>query len=390
MKKIEIKTDELAKGIKFASNFIAKSPIVEITKELFLELKPDSKTLVIFGTNLNEGGFIEVEVEKIENIKENVKFTLPKKLSGILKTIEDGFVEVELKFKEDSVSETIFHTNKSTFKFQQYSSADEFPAMEKNIKADNIFSLNLEKLKQGLEETAFSISKKNENTPALENVYIDLNNDKVKLVATDTYRLSYVEFENSNYLEDSLNFFITPNIISVVEKFKGDAENIEIKLQYQDSEISKIFYEYKNKVIFNQNISDKFPNYNLVLDNGNPYETEIVIDVDKIKPQLKRIKGLLNIYEETDVIQLSVTENEISFIKRQGDSKFIDEKLEVDFEYKQDLNIHFSTDYLIDFVNNINEDKFKLQLENKLNPLMLKQTNEERKFEGLIMPVRAN
>jgi len=388
--KIDIKT--LIEGVKFANNFVDKSPIMEITKDLFLELDPNKNLLTIFGTNLQEGGFTEVQVEETKEIEEKIKFLLPKKILTVLKTIDDMAITIKLKEKDLNITEVIFTTEKSEFKFKQTSNGDEFPALSDLKEIDYDLNLNINKLKNSLSEISHATAKQNNgDSPALENIYVEIQKQAAKLITTDTYCLAYASFVTEDTFDKNLNFFITPNIASVIQKFKSDEENINIRLLHQGEEVSKIFYQYDNKTVFNQNISAKFPNYNLVLDTNSDYDTNITINTKKLKPQLKRIKSILDIHNESDVIQLKITKDNIQFLRDQGDQDyFIEENIDLEYKYDKDLSVYFSIDYLIDFIKNIKDEEFNLTLESPLNPLRIKQENGERIFKGLIMPVRSS
>ncbi|MFW5795070.1 MAG: hypothetical protein ACOCV1_06260, partial [Bacillota bacterium] len=370
-----------------------KNPIIEITGDLFLELNPVSKMLTVFGTNLQEGGYINLKVEEVGDFTDKIKFLLPKKISTVLKTIDDLMVEIELQEIDSRVAEVIFHTEKSKFKFKQNVNGDEFPTLEDYDEADYELNFQIKKLNNALSEVAYSTAKQNNgDSPALENIYINLKekSNTVELVATDTYRLVCISFSEED-IEEDLSFFITPNIASVLQGFKVDEDkNLKIKVIEQKNSVAKIFYEYDNKIIFNQNISAKFPNYNLVLDNNNPYKTELMINIKELKPQLKRIKSVLDIYNESDIVQLNIQKDQVKLLREQSDTHIIDEILDIDYNYEQDINIHFSINYLIDLINNINEEDFVLKIENPLNPLRIKKETEDRTFRGLIMPVRSS
>jgi DNA polymerase III sliding clamp (beta) subunit (PCNA family) len=393
MKKFKVETRSLYDAVNFASNFVAKNPIIEITKDLFLELNPDDKMLTVFGTNLQEGGYINFEIKEITGFTNKTKFLLPKKISTVLKTIDDIDIEIELKEIDSRISEVIFHTKKSKFKFQQNVNGDEFPTLDDYNETNFELNLSFKKLNNALSEVSYSTAKQNNgDSPALENVYINLikSKNEVELVATDAYRLVCINFKEET-IEEDLSFFITPNIASVLQEFKVDEEDsLKIKLIKQGVNVSKIFYKHKNKTIFNQNISAKFPNYNLVLDNNNPYKTELSINIKELKPQLKRIKSILDIYNESDIVQLCIRNNEVKLLREQSDTHIIDEILDIDYNYEQDINIHFSISYLMDLINNINEENFIMKIENPLNPLRITKENKNRFLRGLIMPVRSS
>ena len=392
MKEIKIETKILSEAISFANNFVAKNPVIDITKNLFISLNPNNKLLTVFGTNLQEGGFTDIEVNEIKEIDEITKFVLPKKILTVLKTIDDMLLTIKLKENESSITEVIFTTEKSEFKFQQTSNGDEFPALSDLKEINYDLELEIDKLKNSLGEISHATARQNNgNSPALENIYMDISQNEVKLITTDTYCLAYTNFKTEKNFEENVNFFITPNIASVIQKFKGDKENIDIKLIHSGKETSKIFYQYENKTVFNNNISAKFPNYNLVLETNSDYNTNIKINTKTIKPQLKRIKSVLDIHNESDVIQLKVTKDNIQFLREQGDQDyFIEENVDLEYEYEKDVSIHFSINYLIDFIKNIKEEEINLKLESPLNPIRIKQENKKRLFKGLIMPVRSN
>ncbi len=205
-------------------------------------------------------------------------------------------------------------------------------------------------------------------------------NDKtdLTLVGTDGHRLAKFNHELKENIDQTIGVIIPKKTINEISKLLADTEHIiDITLSP-----SKITFLIENLVFVSKLIDGTFPDYKRVIppDNNNTLE----VDRDKLLSAVDRVSTIAN--DKSPVIKFKLLKDIINLNTINTDNSNATEYL--NFEYNgEELEIGFNSKYIMDIVNNLDDDKITLKLKDGSSPI----TAQEKSNSNLIyvlMPMR--
>ena len=333
-------------------NFTEKKDNSQITSHIYLEA---NETLIIRATDKEFG--IEFNDTSTEIINKGKATINGKKFYDIIKSLNDDFINIEVK---DNIA--IISQNHSIYKLPTFE-ANEFPEFP-NI--DNFQKIDLNSLEfvESLKKV-FPVIDSNNPKYELNGALIDIIDDKLNIVATDTKRLAIYQINQTTQKE--FQIIIPRKAIAEIRKLFLD--NFEIYID----EINLVI-KTQNITFFTQLINGKFPDYKRII----PNEYKEIININKTT-LLKAIKRINIISDE---IKLTLNQNNLILESITGES----------FEAKTDMEISSNLDnftfavnskFIVDFLNVVDEDNIQLCLNEENIPFTLKMNN----FQTIIMPL---
>jgi len=308
--------------------------------------------LTLKATDKEIGIKIKTEAEIIQTGKATIN---AKKLNDIIKTLQNK--EIEIKTEDNFI---IIKQDNSIYKLSTFN-ADEFPEFPNPD--------NLEKLQIPKEEFIDAIKK---IFPVIDN-----NNPK--------YELNGALFD----IKENTNFVSTDTRRLALYKTKAKGKETKIIVPKRSiSEIKRIFNENmeifydevylilknENVLFFTKLINGKYPAYEKIIPHNFKYSLQL--NKNEFLSHLKQISIVSN---ET---KITIKEDKIIF------ESFGDETMEAktSFEYKSEIKefiFAVNSRYIIDFLNVINSENFKLNLNEPNIPFELEDGN----FITIIMPL---
>ncbi len=255
---------------------------------------------------------------------------------------------------------------------------DDYPNinMEKN---EDLIKLSAHTLKEIIDQTAFALSNQ-ELRPLLTGMNLKINGDILECITTDSYRLSKKNLRLNNVVEKSINIVIPGKSLIELEKILADDE--------EDVEI----YVFKNKILF------IYKNINLqsnLLDGTYP-ETSGFIPSDfayMINLNLQSFydavdrASLLAENKEKNIVKVHIQDNEMVITSTSTELGNAEEKIKIDSNNKNSLDISFSSKYMMEALKVIKEDNILLLLNSDDKPIIIKPVVDESLLE-LILPIK--
>jgi DNA polymerase-3 subunit beta len=252
--------------------------------------------------------------------------------------------------------------NKSNFKLPMYD-ANEYPSFpqSENLKVLNINTLNL-------------INSIKKITPAIDNnnpkfelngALIDIKNDKINFVSTDTRRLAVSYLQN---MSNEVNQLIIPKkaIIEIQKLFLD-----EIKIAYDNTNL--VIYKRKKK-FFNKLINGKFPDYERIIPNSLKYNLNL--------PKAMLVESIKLVTSLFSNIKITFTPNSIIFesLDEESESKT---QIDIDLNIQNDFYLAVNAKYLLDFLSMSNNENITIGFNESNLPFYL----EDEKFFTIVMPI---
>jgi len=368
---IVILQENLKKGISAVQNIIGKNLTLPILNNILLSTENNLLKLTSTDLEIAISYWVPCKIQKKGQI------TIPTRLfSNFINNLP--VKKIELKTKTNNVIQIKCENFKSNIKGLD---AKEFPIIPK-IKTNLKTKIECEKLIQGLNQVINFTSLSNIR-PEISGVFINFNSKKIKVVATDSFRLGEKVINLTNKETDQVKN-------SIIIPLKTAQELIRVLSDKNKDELIEIFIE-KNQVLFKTKelelisrlIEGNYPNYEQLI--TDQFETTLILDrieflnaikisslfsskINDVKLKVFPKKSLVEILAQ----DIEVGEN-ISTLK--GDIK--GKEIEVIFNYK----------YLIDGLNSIETKKIIFGLNGEINPGIIKPVGDQS-FIYVIMPIK--
>jgi DNA polymerase-3 subunit beta len=234
-----------------------------------------------------------------------------------------------------------------------------------------------------VEKVSRSYSR-DETRPVLTGILISFEDSRVRMVTTDSYRLSIKETDlATTAFEGSREAIIPARAMQEVSRiFSAEGEDeVEVSL----SENQALFGI--GDVVFGTRLIDgNFPEYRRLLPSS--FEREIAVSREELIGTLRRVNLFAARQTPPVPVSLSFSEGSVEVIVRNGEVGDAHERLDASSE--DEFLISFNPSYLIDGVSAIDSEKVVFKLNEPLKPGLIvpEQNGEEPDFLYLIMPMR--
>ncbi|MSN96251.1 DNA polymerase III subunit beta [Campylobacter sp. FMV-PI01] len=330
--------------INSVNSYIDKKDISSITSHIFIEAKDD--IINIKATDHEMGLAYKIKTQNIQiqgNATANGKTIL-----DVIKGLKDDDIIIE------TMNNFLYIKQKTAkFKLPMYNSTDfpDFPSIE-NKKS---FDINFQILSRSLKKVLPTIDISNPNH-ALNACLIEIKPQQINFVGTDGKRLGlYILNKQTNNTQSSI--LMPKRAINEIQKIFFEEAEI-----YYDENI--FIARNENFEFYTKLINKKFPNYQKVI--PSEFETTIEIQRDKILEGIKTINMIC--YK----MQITIKPNLILFESISEDNSEAKTEILVDTQMNKDeIILKVTNKFLIDFLNSIENNIFKLNYNNKDVAFML-------------------
>lgn len=224
-------------------------------------------------------------------------------------------------------------------------------------------------------------ASRDETRPVLTGILVSASESELRMVATDSYRLSIKE----TVLESSLPVAFEVNVPAralqelarVAAQHAGEGELGVSVLQNQ------VLFELGEVVLSSRLIDGQFPNYRQLLPES--FEHEVRVAGSELTDVVRRISLLA---QKNAPLRLAFQPGELTVSAQTPDVGEARESLPVRFE-GEPLEIGFNPEFLRAGLEAIEEGDVLLKLISPLRPGLI-EASDESGFQYLIMPIRLN
>lgn len=335
--------------------FLEKKDLSQITSHLYFEATI-SNTLTVKATDYEIGLVIDA---KNINVREPGMATANgKKLLDIVRILKDG--EINLSTKNGMLDIT---QGNSDFQLPMYN-AQEYPPFagienKPGIEIDSTLLINSLKKITPAADT---------NNPKFElnGALIDIKNNQINFVATDTRRLAIISIAQSTGTELSL---IIPKK-AIIEIQKLFTSNIDL---YYDA--THFLIKSDQYTFFTKLINGKFPDYNRIIPNNTNYNLTL--------PKNEFVNAIKQITTISNDMKLTFQSNKILFESLSDENNRATTEIDVETGIASTVTLAVNSRYLLDFLGQIEQSHFTLGLNEPNLPFLL----QEDDFKTIVMPI---
>ncbi len=259
---------------------------------------------------------------------------------------------------------------------------DTYPQQKPLKENATVITVDSQMLLNGISRSLFATAD-DELRPVMNGIYFDIHTDDLTFVASDGHKL--VRLCNTSVQSPERASFILPKKPATLLKnlLGKETEMVTIQFDENNAYVSCFNFEMVCRLI-----EGRYPNYNSVIPQKNPYK--VTIDRLSLLNALKRVSVFSN--PASSLVKLQLKENEMVVSAQDIDfSTSAEERIICQYD-GSDLNIGFKATYLIEILSNISSEEVILELADPSRAgLIVPAENEENEDHlMLLMPMMLN
>jgi DNA polymerase-3 subunit beta len=223
-------------------------------------------------------------------------------------------------------------------------------------------------------------ASRDETRPILTGILVSAGESELRMVATDSYRLSVKETPLEAPLDGAFEANVPARALSELARIAQQADADTLRATRQ---ANQIVFEVGGMTLSSRLIEGQFPNYRQLL--PDTYEHELRLDTKEVGDVVRRISLLA---QKNAPLRLRFAEGELTVSAQTPDVGEASETLPTPFG-GEPFEIGFNPEFLRDGLESVDADDVILKLISPLRPGLI-EAGDGSGFLYLIMPIRLN
>ncbi|MFL5826326.1 MAG: DNA polymerase III subunit beta [Thermoleophilaceae bacterium] len=224
-------------------------------------------------------------------------------------------------------------------------------------------------------------ASRDETRPHLTGVLVSASGQELRMVATDSYRLSVKETKLDQAVQGELEANVPARTLQELARVAGSSGADQIAISALDNQV---VFTLGDVVISSRLVEGRFPNYRQLLPES--FEHELKVSGQELLEVVRRISLLA---QKNAPLRMSFSEGTLEVSAQTPDVGEASESLPIPFK-GEPLEIGFNPDFLRDGLESSESDELTLKLISPLRPGLLESGDGDGKFVYLVMPIRLN
>lgn len=314
--------------------------------------------------------------ESALTIEEPGAIVLPARFfSEIVKKLPDKEVTIEI---HDGFQAKISSGN-AEFKINGQD-ANNYPHLPE-IESASTISISADLLRDVIEQTRIAVSKQ-ESRPILTGIHIQLADDQLTAVATDSHRLAQRKVAVPTNGQ-SYDVVVPGNSMTELARMIADVKD-DIQIQIAENQV---LFQFGNALFYSRLLEGMYPETSRLIPDSA--DTTVELDAGKFLAAIDRA-SLLSHQGHNNVVKLTL-DPDANSAKISGDSADVG-NVEEDVRFEKldgaELEISFNPDYMSDALKSFGQTAVLISFTSPLRPFTLVPTEDQENFVQLITPVR--
>jgi DNA polymerase-3 subunit beta len=223
-------------------------------------------------------------------------------------------------------------------------------------------------------------ASRDETRPVLTGILVSASERELRMVATDSYRLSVKETVLDTPLRSPFEVNVPARALQELARVAAHVEEQDLQVGVRQNQV---LFMLDGIVLSSRLIDGQFPNYRQLLPES--FEHELRISGAELTEVVRRISLLA---QKNAPLRLSFNAGELTVSAQTPDVGEARESLPVAFQ-GEPLEIGFNPEFLRAGLEAIDEGDVLVKLISPLRPGLIEAADESR-FQYLIMPIRLN
>ena len=230
-----------------------------------------------------------------------------------------------------------------------------------------------------VERVARSASR-DETRPVLTGILISASGKELRMVATDSYRLSVKRTELEEPLTGELEANVPARALQELARIAQQAQSTELAASVGQNQV---VFELDGVVLSSRLIDGQFPNYRQLIPES--VEHELRLSTAELAGVVRRISLLA---QKNTPLRLAFREGELTISAQTPDVGEASETLPVPFR-GEPFEIGFNPEFLRDGLESLDTEELVMKLISPLRPGLV-ESPQDGDFVYLVMPIRLN
>lgn len=364
---LKIHQSDLLKSLNIVSKAVPTRTTMPILECIVIKTMNQKIKLMSNDMELGIETMVEGEILEAGSIAINSR-----KFIDIIRKLPDSLITIS---SDANYNITIkYASGKNSSVNLQGLGTEEFPnhpIIEKNKKV----TISQFTLKEMIRQTIFSISK-NENNVIMTGEYLEINEDKLRMIAIDGHRIAIRKVKLSEN-QGKMSAIIPGKTLNEISKILST--EIEDKIDIYFSE-KHIMFEFNDTLVHSRLINDNFIKVDQMFTND--YESKIRLNRKSFLEKLDLTSTIISESEKKPLI-LNI-QDEIMELKAKTASAKMKDEIEIEKEGK-DILIGFNPYLLMDAIRVIDDEDLDIYLFNTKSPCFIK--DKEETYIYIILPI---
>jgi len=293
---------------------------------------------------------------------------VPARLVGdIIKALPAGAVQVELVDEEMSIS-----AGRSQFSVRPLS-LDDYPSQVEPV-ADAV-TLPAEAMADALRQVVRAAST-DDARAVLTGVLLASDDDGLRMVATDSYRLAVRDLPDTGVLASGQKVLIPGRALNELQRLLGDVDTLQVRLGDREAT-----FEAGATRLSTRLIEGEFPNYRNLLPSS--YPNLLTVGKASMIEAIRRVKILA---QDSTPVRLTLGGDTVQLTAITQDVGNAVEEIDASYEGTE-MTVAFNPDYLAAGIDAIDADDVTLATMDPMKPAVLRGVGRDD-YLYLLMPVR--
>jgi DNA polymerase-3 subunit beta len=256
--------------------------------------------------------------------------------------------------------------------------AEDFPPLPE-VGGDTVVEIPAHAFVDTIEMVSKSASR-DETRPILTGILVSASGSELRMVATDSYRLSVKETQLEVPLDPGFEANVPARALDELRSVVGTTGVDLIRIGVR---ANQVVFEVGGAVLSSRLIDGQFPNYRQLIPDG--YEHQLRISGEELGEVVKRISLMA---QKNAPLRMAFSDGELTVSAQTPDVGEASEPLPVPFA-GEPFEIGFNPEFLRDGLDSVGSDDLLLKLISPLRPGLIEGADESG-FLYLIMPIRLN
>ena len=218
-----------------------------------------------------------------------------------------------------------------------------------------------------------------ESRPVLTGIMMNISDDELVMVATDSHRLALVK---GNWKGEAADSIIVPaKTMMEVAKLAAVEENVSVMITKNN-----VCFSMGNTKFISRIINGQFPDYNPIMPKEENFKYKIFVNKRNLLDALNRANllsrdnnNIIRLNLENDGMMMHATSPEVGNIEEKIPATVVGEELLIGYNVK----------YILDALKVIDSETVAIKLTGPLTPGII-VPEEEENYTYLLLPVRIN
>jgi DNA polymerase-3 subunit beta len=367
--KISLERDALFTQLQTVSRVASTRSAIQALSGV--QLAAESSGCELRATDMDVGLRVPLEAE----VGREGTVVLPARLMlDVVRSLPAQHVSLELRTAEQDVEVV---AGNATFHIRTLR-GDDFPPFPEPD-AESAVELPADAFVATALKVAGSASR-DETRPVLTGILVSASDRELRMVATDSYRLSVKETTLETPLASGFEVNVPARALQELARLVGQASEDPLRVSVR---ANQVLFTLGRVVLSSRLIDGQFPNYRQLL--PETFEHELRLAGPEFTEVVRRISLLA---QKNAPLRLAFAEGELTVSAQTPDVGEARESLPVAFT-GEPLEIGFNPEYLRAGLEAIDDADVLLKLISPLRPGLI-EAGDESRFRYLIMPIRLN